>query len=991
MNLKDIKIKLQVRLAMGVIMTSVLLLAALAWYHADSIWHSTSGLYDHPLKTRLALSEISANVLSIRVNIRDYLLIEDKHTRQNLLNEMAVRQSNVLREVEKLKLCYLGPKTDIEVFNQEFVKWVSIRNESIRIVISGNLAEARKRHEPGGIAPVQAVKVLGSLKEISDFAQNKGDEFYELAEKNKEALQNRLLITVIIIFAISLSIMYFLIRGIVSPVNELSRTTSSYRQGKLESRSSFQSENELGQLSASFNNLADLIETDFILNEKASKLAGIMLSEDDAREFCHALLTSLLEYTDSQMGAVFLLNKGKTDFEHFESIGLNSEGMKPISATNYEGEFGNTLATRKIQHITQLPKDHRFVFTTVSGAIVPGEIITIPIVSGNETLAIISLANINHFSSNSIRLLNTIHSTLCARMDGILSYNQVIIFSQQLENQNKELESQKKELSAQANELSKQNAELEMQKQQLDEVNKLKTSFLSNMSHELRTPLNSVIALSGVLSRRLTGKVPEEEHSYLDVIERNGKHLLLLINDILDLSRIEAGREEIDITNFNLKVLINEIVEMIEPQAKQKNIYLDYVSGDTELIIQSDFEKCRHILQNIVANAVKFTDEGGVTITSVISETTIKIEVADTGIGIDKKFLPFIFDEFRQADDTNSRKNSGTGLGLAIAKKYAEMLGGNIYVDSARGVGSKFVFSLSAQIDDSMAVSDSNESFSGKASAEMKTKISQLITQDKTILLVEDSEAIIIQMKDMLLQQGYKIMVARNGNEAMEQIAHTIPDAMILDLMMPELDGFEVLKRIRTQKATERLPVIILTAKYISKEELAFLKHNGIHQLIQKGGINKEQLLEQVAQMMFPKILNQEASLKKPLSQTITGKPLVLVIEDNPDNMLTIKALLAGSCNIIGADNGLYGVEMARKHQPHLILMDIALPGMNGIDALAEIRQDSLLKNIPVIAISASAMKGDREDFIAYGFDNYISKPIDHEWFMKVMNDFIPL
>ncbi|MFZ4464785.1 MAG: MCP four helix bundle domain-containing protein, partial [Bacteroidales bacterium] len=422
MKLKDIKIKLQVGLAMGVILTSVLCLAALALFHADSIWQSTSGLFDHPLKTRRALSEISANVLSMRVNMRDYLLIEDKHTRQDLLNEIAVRHSNVLREVEKLKLCYLGPPSDIEVFNQEFVKWVSIRDESIRLVISGNLAEARKRHEPGGIAPVQAVKVLGSLKEISDFAQNKGDEFYEHAEANKDALQTRLLLVVFLIFALGFSVAYLLIRGLVRPLIELSRITDTYRLGNMNARSKFASDNELGQLSASFNSLADKIETEFTLNEKASKLAGVMLSEDDAHEFCHALLTSLLEYTDSQMGAVFLLNKGKTDFEHFESIGLNSEGTKPISATNYEGEFGNTLATRKIQHITKLPKDHRFVFTTISGAIVPDEIITIPIVSGNETLAIISLANINHFSSNSIRLLNTIHSTLCARMDGILSY-----------------------------------------------------------------------------------------------------------------------------------------------------------------------------------------------------------------------------------------------------------------------------------------------------------------------------------------------------------------------------------------------------------------------------------------------------------------------------------------------------------------------------------------------------------------------------------------
>ena len=560
-------------------------------------------------------------------------------------------------------------------------------------------------------------------------------------------------------------------------------------------------------------------------------------------------------------------------------------------------------------------------------------------------------------------------------------------FTQQLEYQNNELEAQKRVLSTQTNELKEQNVELEMQKKQLDEASRMKTSFLSNMSHELRTPLNSVIALSGVLNRRLAGKVPDEEYSYLDVIERNGRQLLMLINDILDLSRIESGHEEIEIRKFNVSDLIQEVVRMIEPQAQQKSIYLRYHPDGQLPELNCDYGKCQHILQNLVANAVKFTEKGGVDITAEAKADTIHIRVADTGIGIGQEHLPHIFDEFRQADGSNSRKYGGTGLGLAIAKKYADMLGGSVAVESTPDKGSGFTLILPLQC----VLGDAyNNKDYYKTTIQPGGLIPQLAdTKDKTILLVEDAEAVIIQMKDMLSAQGYKIMVARNGNEALEQISHTIPDAMILDLMMPGVDGFEVLKRIREGEKTDHLPVIILTAKYVTKEELAFLKNNGILQLIQKGDINKDQLLAAVSGMMFPVTKVQKAPVVKQPRASLSGIPVVMVVEDNPDNMLTIKALLDGKCNVVEAEDGLSVVDLAMVHQPHLILMDIALPNMNGIEVLAELRAVKSLEHIPVIAVSASAMKGDKEDFLAYGFDNYISKPIDNVLFEKTIKEYL--
>ncbi|MCJ7737024.1 MAG: response regulator, partial [Anaerolineae bacterium] len=255
-----------------------------------------------------------------------------------------------------------------------------------------------------------------------------------------------------------------------------------------------------------------------------------------------------------------------------------------------------------------------------------------------------------------------------------------------------------------------------------------------------------------------------------------------------------------------------------------------------------------------------------------------------------------------------------------------------------------------------------------------------------SILVVEDSEPAIIQITDILTEQGYRVQVARNGWEALEEIGRSRPDAMILDLMMPEVDGFQVLRSIRGAERTAHIPVLILTAKHVTREELRFLEGNHIHQVIQKGAINKNDLLAAIGEMVSPR---QEEAAPTPLPtrtpvapapmparERASGKPIILIVEDNPDNMITARALLQDTYTIIEAGDGQAGVEQARAQLPDLILMDISLPVMNGIQALDAIRKDSALRHIPVIALTASAMMGDREEILKHGFDGYISKPI---------------
>ncbi len=989
MKMNDLNIGTQLKIGFGIIVFLILILGVISWQQSDKIVQQATTLYEHPLKVRRAISELKIDILSIRLYYRDLLTSKNEQERQNSIVNISLHQADAEFNFGILSNQYLGPKADIEEAHKAFLLWISMLEADKDLAQSGKITEALRRFEANGDIGRERELMLKSVKKIDEFAINKANQIYNKTVELKVSLERRLTIVVAWVLALALLIIALLVRNIHRPIKELNLVTKLFSEGKFDSRSSYVSKNEFGMLANSFNSLAKTIQEEFTFKDRSVRLNSFMLKDLESHSFRQQVLEPLMKLTNSQVGAIYLLNDQKTMYEHFESIGLDSTVNKSFSAQNFEGEFGTVLATKKIAHITNIPAETQFSLTTVSGVLRPKAIITIPLIDKKEIISMISLSSLQGYDSIAIRLVTDTQGALTAWMNAMISNRKIVKMSESLTMQNHELEAQKKELATQAGELLEQNTELEMQKIQLAESNQLKSSFLSNMSHELRTPLNSVIALSGVLNRRLHNKIPADEYSYLNVIERNGKQLLTLINDILDLSRIEAGYEELAISTFKIDELIHEVVDLIRPQAKQKRINLTYFPDSELPVMTCDFEKCRHILQNIVANAIKFTEKGEVVIVAKADVQTIRIEVKDTGIGIEKEFLSQIFDEFRQADSSNARKHGGTGLGLSIAKKYAAFLGGSITVESERGKGSTFTLILPLQPKKDQVIEEQEVIRQTIDLQNLEQDLNEVNSVKKTILLVEDTEAIIVQLKDMLQSQGYEISVARNGNEALEQIAVNIPDALVLDLMMPEVDGFEVLRCIREKEETAHLPVVILTAKYVTKEELAFLKHNNVHQLIQKGDINKNQLLNAVARMMYPEKNNvsqaDEKPKPKPNLNLPSNIPVILVVEDNPDNLLTIKALLSGYGEIIEANDGTIGIEMALQHLPHLILMDIALPGINGIETLQKLRNEESLKQIPVVAVSASAMKGDREQLIENGFDDYISKPIDNNVFIQVV------
>ncbi len=992
MRLRNLKIGTQLRIGFGAILVLVIALGALAWVQSDMLWEDTKRLYDHPLQVRLAVGALEADILNMSRHVKVTCLADNEAERQAAIQGIDTAEADAHRQFEILFDRYLGPRSDVDEAFQGFVQWKAIRAETSRLLQEGKTAEAISTIKGGGASEAHVVMLQGQVDVISTFATAKADELYLSASRRNESLNRQLGLGAGAILLLALGVAYLLLKSIKDPLQELTAVAGQFRQGKLEARVRYASASELGTLAAAFNALAEAMQGELTFRQRVAELNAVMLHELETGEFRQQLLGALMRATGSEVGAIYVLDEAQAAYQHLESIGLGSAARVSFSAAEREGELGAALASGELQHIAEIPEDTRFAFATVSGDFRPRAVLTLPLRSGSETPAMISLASVHGYDPAAIRLAEDLLAPLSTWMSSMLASRKLKALMTKLEQQNSELEAQTCELARQADELGEQNAELEQQKRELDQANRLKTSFLSNMSHELRTPLNSVIALSGVLGRRLAKSVPAQEHGYLEVIERNGKHLLSLINDILDLARIEAGREELTSETFSVRDLAAELVAMLEHQAGEKQIVVASTVPDDLPLVQSDRTKCRHVLQNLLSNAVKFTDAGRVEISARATASAICISVTDTGIGIAEDRLELIFEEFRQADESTARKYGGTGLGLAIARKYAGLLQGGLEVKSTPGQGSTFTLTLPLALDADAPAQARSRAHSGARSAPISRGEGQ---EGQRILLVDDNEPAIVQLCDVLAGQGYEVRAAHSGREAIAQMEAWLPDAVILDLMMPGVDGFEVLRLMRGAARTVGVPVLILTAKHVTKEELRFLEGNHIHQLIQKGDVDRAELLSAVAAMMPPRPMSDApaaASLPAPGARRggpsrprRPGKPLVLVVEDDPDNLMTARAVLEEQYEVVEAADGKAGVAQALAHRPDLVLMDISLPAVDGIRALEALRAEESLGYLPVIALTASAMKGNREEILAHGFDGYVAKPIDAQVLLQTI------
>ena len=519
-----------------------------------------------------------------------------------------------------------------------------------------------------------------------------------------------------------------------------------------------------------------------------------------------------------------------------------------------------------------------------------------------------------------------------------------------------------------------QNITLEQQKRQVESANKLKSEFLSNMSHELRTPLNSILTLTHVLLLEAKSKLEEEEYSYLEIVHRNGKNLLEIINSILDLSKIEAGRMDIHTNRFSFKQMLSMVNENLQPLAKEKGIDYKIIFDEHIPKINSDELKLHQVFTNIIGNAIKFTESGFVEIKTRVEDKSIITSIKDTGIGISKNDLHDIFDEFHQSDGTSSRKYEGTGLGLAIARKLITMLGGELTAESEKGVGSIFTIKVPIEWHNKDAYT---APFSDKLTNNITSSNYINDFSERKILLVDDNEDIIKQMTGLLENLNINLEVAIGGEQALKLIDMSIPDGIILDLMMPSIDGFEVLKTISINQKTKNIPIIILTAKDLSKNDLKKLEFANIQFIVQKGYIYQKDLIDKVKHILSLK--NERSILNPEYKKQKNKKVNIYIISEQKDNLISISALLKNNYNINEITDSDGKFNKIATNGNNIILVDTPPESLHKNEYLEKFIPNEKIIPYTAIVLSARAMKGDKDMYLSLGYDEYVSLPIDYD------------
>ncbi|GAA4803922.1 hypothetical protein GCM10023231_36240 [Olivibacter ginsenosidimutans] len=759
---------------------------------------------------------------------------------------------------------------------------------------------------------------------------------------------------------------------------------------------------------------------------------NLLIGRSNLKEFSLDVLTALVEYLEGALGTYYMHDGGKT-FELFSNVGVADRSQLPQRITTGETLVGKAASEKKSILLTDLPEDYLTVKTSL-GISRPQWVLIIPLLYENDVEGVIEIASIKPMHEAALIFANSISINVGTAIHAIKSrirlkelLEETQAQTEELQAQQSELENLNVELEAQANklqaseeelrvqqeELLEANQELEIKSQALEEKNqvilernleiqkkaedlaistKYKSEFLANMSHELRTPLNSILLLSRLLSENNEGNLLEDQIEYANVIQASGNGLLTLIDEILDLSKIEAGKMSLTYDDIAIENITNDLTNLFGPMAKEKGLQLNIeIDQAAPKKIQTDNLRLQQILRNLISNALKFTAKGSVTLSvrpTKEKDGFLDFSVKDTGIGIPKEKHQLVFEAFQQADGSTRRKFGGTGLGLSISKELAKLLGGSLQINSEVSKGAEFIATIpiaqpEKKEDEQATTTNSQQSASSLTGSSTNIlpvvgKVQQQILRpipfisdtipneldddrdtitdgDKLLLIIEDDTKFARALMDFSHKNGYKVITTVRGDLGIELAEKYIPHAILLDIELPVKNGWQVMDEIKSNPTTRHIPVHIMSSHEVKRESIT------------KGAIDfirKPMALEQMAQI-FSRV---EVALSD-------GPRKVLIIEDNLKHAQALAHYLESFAVKTDISKDIQsGINLLKSHEADCVILDMGIPDAKAYKTLETIKSDAGMENLPVIIFTGKHLSPAEEIKIKQYADSIVVK-----------------
>ncbi|MFE6095234.1 HAMP domain-containing protein [Streptomyces massasporeus] len=853
-------------------------------------------------------------------------------------------------------------------------------------------------------------------------------------------------------------------------VRAIAEVTSAVAEGDLTRSINVEASGEVAELKDNINSMVESLRETTRANQEQdwlktnlARISSLMQGHRDLPVVAELIMDELVPLVSAQYGAFYLAEDGDDgpELRLVGSYGYPEESSRPSRIAFGRTLVGQAARSRRTIVVEELP-DGYVTISSGLGQVVPSALVLLPIVVEGQVLGVIELASVTPFTQTHRDFLAQLMETIGVNVNTIVANartDELLVESQRL---TVELQARSTELQVQQEELQRSNAELEekasllvaqnrdieaknlqieqarqeleTRAQQLSLASKYKSEFLANMSHELRTPLNSLLILAQLLAQNPSRNLTPKQVEYAQIIHSAGSDLLQLINDILDLSKVEAGKMDVTPERVTLRQLIEYVEATFRPMTTQKSLDFTVTTAPgAPADVLTDDSRLRQVLRNLLSNAVKFTEQGGVELSIepaaddevpagvVRGAAVVAFRVKDTGIGIPEQHLETIFGAFQQADGTTSRKYGGTGLGLSITREIAQLLGGAVSVHSTPGQGSTFTLFLPVARPDFEELLSHGRPLERASADPVPQGLAGSVPvpqigpgpRPRRLLVVEErsrglltlvAESVVADLAhgraDGAQRPAVDIITAVGAQEAAGALASEPCHCVVLELGMRDDEASRFLQALEGDSALTSVPVLVHSSHpgdMSLDETLRSRSADGALELLS----SLDELRERIALHLSAEEPGDVLSLVRtegpqhltpPSVDDAAAGRTVLVVDDDARNLFALSGILEmHGFRVLHAENGRRGIEtLMNNPDVAIVLMDVMMPEMDGYTATAEIRRMPQYAELPIIAVTAKAMPGDRDKSLASGASDYVTKPVDTRDLMACVRRWLP-